>query len=128
MSKISTLIFVYNASDGLFSAIADYLHKNISPQTYECNLCAITYDNFGMKKTWKDYLKNLPVQKIFLHKQEFQKRFPNFADQSLPLILCKMDDLTSVLLTSVDLNEQKTQEDLMTKIDQKLVISKQLRF
>ena len=122
MPKISTLIFVYNASNGLFSAIADYLHKNISPQTYECNLCAITYDNFGMKKAWKDYLKNLPVEKIFLHKQEFQKRFPEFAEQNLPLILSKMDGLTSVLLTSVDLNEQKTQEDLMTKIDEKLGI------
>ena len=50
------LIFIYNAESGLFNAVSDYLHKVISPDTYACSLCQITYGNLGMKKKWKDFL------------------------------------------------------------------------
>ena len=45
------LIFVYNANGGFFNGFSDYIHKLVSPKTYECSLCAITYDNLGMKKS-----------------------------------------------------------------------------
>ncbi|WP_232221892.1 hypothetical protein [Methanococcoides burtonii] len=48
MSK-NTLIFVYNADSGLINEMKDYVHKIVSPSTYECNLCAITYGNTGIK-------------------------------------------------------------------------------
>jgi len=115
-SKLSTLIFVYNAKGGLFNAITDYIHKNISPETYECNLCAITYDNFGMKKDWKNFLKSLEVEKIFLHKEEFEKDFPQFKDSSLPLILAKTKDKVEILFSSKELNDFKNQEELMAGI------------
>ena len=50
---MKTLIFVYNANAGLFNMMSDYAHKIISPETYECNLCALTYGNLGMKQKWK---------------------------------------------------------------------------
>ena len=37
-----TLIFIYNANGGIFSAMADAAHKLVSPETYPCSLCAIT--------------------------------------------------------------------------------------
>jgi hypothetical protein len=37
------LLFVYNADSGLFNSIAEAAHKIVSPQTYRCDLCRITY-------------------------------------------------------------------------------------
>ena len=53
-----TLIFVYNANSSVFSQITDYVHKITSPQTYQCNLFKLTYDNLGMKKEWKTFIQS----------------------------------------------------------------------
>jgi hypothetical protein len=37
------LLFVYNADAGLVTGLLDTLHKVLSPSTYSCSLCAITY-------------------------------------------------------------------------------------
>ena len=37
------LIFIYNAKSGFINELVDIPHKIISPETYDCNLCAITY-------------------------------------------------------------------------------------
>ncbi len=47
-----TLLFVYNADSGFFNLAADIARKIFSPQTYDCNLCAITHDAFAMKNDW----------------------------------------------------------------------------
>ena len=41
------LVVVYNAKSGGLNAVLDYVHKMVSPKTYNCNLCKLTYDNFG---------------------------------------------------------------------------------
>ena len=46
----SELIFIYNAKSGLVNEFLDFAHKIVSPGTYNCNLCAISYGNFSMKK------------------------------------------------------------------------------
>jgi len=66
------LVFVYNADSGLFNSLADLAHKIFSPQTYQCNLCAITYSAAGMKKEWKDFLDQLDVPMEFLHRDELK--------------------------------------------------------
>ncbi len=43
------LIFVYNANSDLFSTVTDFAHKILSPSTYQCQLCALTYGNFSKK-------------------------------------------------------------------------------
>jgi len=37
------LIFVYNANGGLVNSWLDTAHKIVSPSTYSCSLCAITF-------------------------------------------------------------------------------------
>lgn len=69
------LIFVYNADSGLVNGLLDLLHKNLRPETYACNLCAVTYNNSGMKKEWKTFVQSIPLPVTFLHKDEFVKRF-----------------------------------------------------
>ena len=80
------IIFVYNADSGAFNLLWDMTHKLISPQTYRCRLCLLTHGHWGMKPDWKEFVNNLPGEKIFLHKDEFQRRFPAFRDHALPAV------------------------------------------
>ena len=43
------LIFIYNADSGLFNTVTDIAHKIFSPETYSCNLCALTHDYFTVR-------------------------------------------------------------------------------
>jgi hypothetical protein len=45
------LIFIYNAKSGLVNEMIDFAHKIVSPETYDCNLCAISYGTFTKKKS-----------------------------------------------------------------------------
>lgn len=76
MRANSKLIFVYNADSGVFNLMTDIAHKIFSPQTYACNLCAVTHSNFGMKKEWKEYLESLDIPPEFLHADEFKQKYP----------------------------------------------------
>ena len=80
------LIFIYNAdAGGFFAGVKDTLHKTFRKSTYQCNLCAVTFGAFGMKKEWKKYVNNLdaPVEFFkkdkfkfeFLHKDEFEDKY-----------------------------------------------------
>jgi len=60
------IIFVYNADAGFMSGVMDSLHKAISPETYECALCALTYGLLTMDKTWRAYLQSLPFNAVFI--------------------------------------------------------------
>ena len=101
-----TLLFVYNADTGLFSVVTDYAHKILSPKTYPCNLCAITYGNMGMNKKWKEFIANLTVPIEFLHRDEFLKRFA-LKDTQLPAAFIKRGELPILLSDSAFLSEER---------------------
>ncbi len=82
----TTLVFVYNAADGVFAAIGDAVHKVVSPDTYPCSLCAITYGALRMRPEWRAYLRSLPYPARFLHRREFARAYPGVA-VPLPAIL-----------------------------------------
>ncbi len=71
----STLVFVYNANSGLFNALMDMAHKILSPNTYPCSLCALTYGNFGMRREWRNFIDRLGTQVEFLHADELKDRY-----------------------------------------------------
>lgn len=74
------LVFVYNADSGVFSELKDYVHKAVSPSTYDCPLCALTYGSTGgMKKEWNTFLKELDFRVEFLHRDEMAKNIPLLA-------------------------------------------------
>ena len=68
------LILVYNADSGFFDIIKDGLHKVISPSTYQCNLCALTYGTIRMKDEWKVYIEKLEIPTTFLYRDEFLRK------------------------------------------------------
>ena len=82
----STLLFVYNADGTLPSLLVDAVHKLVSPRTYNCNLCRLTYGMARQKPAWKRFLTSLPVPAVFLHRDELRARFPALANASLPAV------------------------------------------
>jgi hypothetical protein len=81
----SDLIFVYNADSGLIALLGDITHRIISPQTYPCKLCALTYSVNGMIGDWKNFVGALDRRIIFLHRDELQKLY-GITDAPLPAV------------------------------------------
>ena len=80
------LAFVYNANVGLGWAIIDSLHKTLSPATYDCQLCAVTYDAVRMRPQWRDWLRAQPWAAEFYHRQDFFAAWPDACATPLPAI------------------------------------------
>ena len=111
----SALIFVYNADSGLFNSLTDIAHKIFSPQTYACNLCALTHSNFGMRQEWKEFIGNMDRSIEFLHADELKTKF-GVEEMSLPVILSNENGHLSELITAEEINLCKTINDLKTLI------------
>lgn len=120
MEKLSAVIFVYNANSGLFATVKDGIHKLVAPDTYPCNLCKITYDAVSMEKEWRDFWERLPYSVSFLHKDQFQARFPNFTDRTLPAVFVKSKNTLKELISANEINTQRNVNDLMRLIVKKL--------
>lgn len=113
-----TLQFVYNAETGYFNKLTDFAHKIISPGTYACSLCALTYGNFTIRQEWADYVRQLPLAVEFIYKNEWE-----FAqvDNNFPLVALKMDEQhVKVLLEAEQLNSFRSLEQLKQAIDKVL--------
>ena len=78
------LLFVYNADGGPVAGLQDVFHKILSPATYPCSLCAITYGVAAMQPQWRNFIKTLPVPVEFLHRDEFGRAHPRWARHPLP--------------------------------------------
>lgn len=105
------LVFVYNADSGIFNTITDIAHKIISPDTYECHLCALTHSPFGMRQEWKDFLESLAIPLEFLHANEFRERY-DFSSLALPAILRKQQMQLDLLVNASSINSCGTLEEL----------------
>ncbi len=110
------LIFVYNADAGIVAGIMDSIHKALSPSTYQCSLCAITYGGVGMKRQWRDWLEAQPFDVQFYHRPDFRAAFPAMADKPLPTVMIDRDDSLSVLLGPGHLAAAKSIDGLIAAI------------
>lgn len=92
--------------------VKDLIHKNISPQTYPCSLCAITYDKLGMRREWKQFIGQLGRRVEFLHRDELEKEH-GITDIPLPaaFIHC-MDEDPELWLDAGMMDSCKSLEDL----------------
>lgn len=99
--KSHRVIFVYNASSDVSISMVDFVHKIVSPSTYECNLCALTHHNFGPKKEWKSFLENTTAQLEFYHKNEYQKQFASkFGNAYQPPFILKVNGYDEEIMCS----------------------------
>ena len=110
-------LFVYNADSGLFNTITDWAHKMVSPVTYQCGLCALTYGNFTMKNEWKKFLQHLPAEVSFTYKNDFVKEYQQAAE--LPAVFLKKENILTLFITKKEIENCASTEAL-----QQLVLSK----
>ena len=107
------LIFVYNSDGTLGSLIKDTAHKIVSPKTYQCNLCRITYPGVTMQEGWEKFIKSLPHDVVFLHRDEFQKQYPNQRDAQLPAAFVEDATGLKLFIPHTEINKAQNVEDLI---------------
>lgn len=105
------LIFVYNAESGLFNAVTDLAHKVFSPQTYRCNLCALTHSTFGMRQSWKQFLETLDRPLEFLHADELKSHY-GISGVPLPAMFKKEGERLELLIGADSINACRTIDEL----------------
>ena len=105
MSKEITnkeLIFIYNAKSGFINELVDFAHKIISPNTYDCNLCAITYGTFAMEKSWANYVQSLPVKSVFTYKDKLGDK--KLKKTKLPAVFIRDGEELNELISANEIN------------------------
>lgn len=119
---MSSLLFIYNAKSGKLNALFDAGHKLFSPNTYQCNLCALTFDTFTENETWKAFRENSNINMRFLHIDEFEKKFPNQTFK-YPIILLKKNGGLQEFLFPKEINQLKNIDELIAVIEDKFKIT-----
>ena len=109
------IVFVYNANSGLMNTVLDIGHKIISPDTYECNLCAITYGVLTDNKEWKAFRESSKDELEFLHKDEFEEKYQQVRDYPIVLVSNTNNEL-SELIDKDELNKMQTAKQLIQKL------------
>ena len=112
------LIFIYNAKSGLVNEFVDFAHKIISPQTYECNLCFITYGTFKMEKRWSDYIQSFPFKSTFIYKDELSNK--NMENVNLPAIFLRINAELVELISASEINNLSNFNKLIEILDIRL--------
>ena len=113
------LIFIYNADSGPISLIKDFFHKVLKPSTYECNLCAVSFGNFGMKKEWQNYINELDVPVEFLHRDQFLKQ-NNVKNAKFPSAYLIRDSKLELFITQDEMNELQSADGLIRLVNEKM--------
>jgi hypothetical protein len=109
------LCFVYNADSGLFNTMADIGHKIFAPETYNCQLCALTHGYFRERATWRAFVEGLAAECEFLHRDEFRARYPD-VDADLPAVFRLEAGRPEVCLSAQALGEIDDLDTLQKQI------------
>lgn len=109
------LIFVYNADGGLAQGLLDAVHKTLSPSTYACSLCAITYGTFAMQPKWRAWLKDLSIPTVFYHKDDVP-----YEDLTLPVVLGERAGVARTLISATQLAALGSVDALIAKLNDAL--------
>jgi hypothetical protein len=109
------LIFVYNADGGLVQAFLDSVHKTLSPATYPCSLCAITYGSLRMDPKWRKWLKALPIPVVFYHKDDTPPK-----DVALPAVLCERGGQVEIFMDAATLDALGSLDALIAEMEERL--------
>ena len=118
--KSPRLTFVYNADSSLMAAAEDFITRIVAPDKYACNLCMITYGPVSMRTPWRAFLDSLPNEKIFLHRDEFHKKYPNSIDIALPAVLADSAGGFEVVVSADEINHVTDAEALKKILTGKL--------
>ncbi len=113
-----TLVFAYNADGGMFNALTDIAHKIFAPETYACNLCALTHTNFGMRREWKQFIEGLGRPVEFSHADELKEKY-GVSGVELPAVFRKEDGKLREWVGAGEINSCRTLGELERLIVEK---------
>ena len=118
---VSKLIFVYNANSGKLNSLLDSAHKVLSPATYNCHLCAITFGVLTEDTIWKKFREQSSLQMIFLHKDEFVNQYASkFGHKfTFPIILVESNHDFEVFVGTDELKNLENASDLIALITER---------
>ena len=117
--SITKITLVYNARADRLSVINDFFVKEFAPSKYDCNLCRITFGTFSMKQEWKAFLDRLPIEKEYLHKDEFAKKY-SLPYNDFPVIFGADANNIAILVSQKEINSVHSLPALQQIILQKL--------
>ena len=109
------LLFIYNANSGKINALFDAGHKFLSPATYQCSLCALTYDVFTENTVWRTFRTESNLTMEFYHKDEFETKFPSVTMIYPAILKLEGNQLTTVINNEI-LNEISGVETLIERL------------
>ena len=107
------LIFVYNSDGTVASLIKDTAHKLVSPETYPCNLCRLTYPLASTKGEWRKFIESLPREVIFLHRDEFLKQYHDQKNVQLPAVFRADASEPQLLISHIEINKANNLSELI---------------
>jgi len=114
------LIFVYNSDGAIASLIKDTAHKLVSPKTYPCNLCRLTYPLASMKGEWRKFIESLPHEVVFLHRDEFREQYPDQKNVQLPAVFKTDTSAPQLLISHNEINKAKNLSELIEVVKKSL--------
>jgi len=122
MQNNSKLIFVYNADSGISNALKDCLHKILSPKTYPCKLCDLTYGAFTERKKWKKFRTASKTEMIFLHADEFYSLYRSkfLPKYELPTVLLQNQSALESFIDKTALDNCKDLNAFITLVETRL--------
>lgn len=118
-NRIYKLIFIYNANSGKRNAVLDSMHKILSPSTFDCNLCDITFGVFNENSQWKEFRSTYPIEMEFLHKDEFEKDYASKYRHryTYPIVLGDVSGELQILVNTEELNKLTQAAELINLVE-----------
>lgn len=123
MANSQKIVFVYNAKSGFMHSMSDLFRNTTKPSDNPCKLCSLTYSGAFMKKMWQEYIANLGIETLFLHKDEFAKVYPDH-DTTFPVVLLARNNSLTTLINSKDFKDMSDLTDLISLLSKRLTDEK----
>lgn len=119
-----TLLFVYNADSGLFNTVTDIAHKIFSPDTYQCDLCALTHGYFTVREAWQGFIEALGVPCEFLHRDQLAA-IAEIDTKQLPAVYRRSESVWQLCLGTAEIAACKDLAALQAAIRRGCAASRQ---
>lgn len=107
------LLFVYGNDSGAVNGLIHYIHKIVSPSTYDCRPCGLTYGPLGQRAAWVQALSTLGVSSELLHRDDAIARYGH--EQSpFPAVFAVESHGLTQLITKQEIESCRDLESLIT--------------
>ena len=117
-----TLVFVYNANSGVFNALADLVHKTVSPSTYPCKLCDITYGVTGMRRAWASFIQKSDFQSVFTYRDLVPTQYPQIQIGELPAVFLLEDSGAKEVISAKEFVSLEDIPSLISFLESKMTV------